>query len=132
VAVTRLHPLVRDTSRPRPDTGPDGHTGYLELAARLLDRAARAEETGDPEDPGMWPMWQPLVPHAVYVFEALTPGADGPDAAVENAAYAASMTARYQSDQGLHARAAATQRDVLAARLRVLGPDHPDTLNTRY
>ena len=33
---------------------------------------------------------------------------------------------------GDHAGAEAEYRDVLAARLRVLGPDHPDTLATRH
>ena len=81
VAMTRLHPLARDTSRPRPDARPQQHTGYLELAARLLDRAARTEEIGLPEDPAKLPMCQVLVPHAEYVFEALTSGADWPDSA---------------------------------------------------
>jgi Tetratricopeptide repeat len=132
VPVTRLHPLVRDTSRPRPDTGPDEHTGYLQLAARLLNRAAEAEEKGLPEDPAMWPKWQLLVPHAAYIFDALTSGADYPDTTIEQAAYAAGMAARYQAEQGLHSQSAVMQRAVLAAQLRVLGPDHPDTLNTRY
>ena len=34
--------------------------------------------------------------------------------------------------QGNHAAAEAEFRDVLAARLRVLGPDHPETLTTRH
>jgi Tetratricopeptide repeat len=42
------------------------------------------------------------------------------------------MTARYQADQGLRSQAAAILRDVLAADQRVLGPDHPNTLITRY
>ena len=42
------------------------------------------------------------------------------------------MAARYQADQGFHAAAEAEYRDVLTARLRVLGPDHPDTLATRH
>ncbi len=42
----RLHPLVRDTSRPAP--GPD-LLAFTELAARLLKAAAEAAgETGDP------------------------------------------------------------------------------------
>lgn len=48
IPVARVHPLVRDTSRPA--AGPD-RLSYLELAARLLGRAARAGETGLPEDP---------------------------------------------------------------------------------
>ncbi|MET8515899.1 hypothetical protein, partial [Streptomyces sp. NPDC005077] len=42
----RLHPLVRDTSRPAP--GPD-LLAFAELAARLLKAAAEAAgETGEP------------------------------------------------------------------------------------
>jgi hypothetical protein len=132
VAVTRLHPLVRDTSRPHQGAEPDEHTSYLELAARLLDGATKAEETGLPEDPAAWPTWQLVVPHAMYVFEALTCGGDYPDTTIEHAAYAAGMAARYQAEQGFHSQSEATQRTVLAARLRVLGPDHPSTLATRY
>jgi hypothetical protein len=36
------------------------------------------------------------------------------------------------ADTGDHARANAEYRDVLAAQLRVLGPDHPSTLTTRH
>ena len=35
-------------------------------------------------------------------------------------------------EQGDHAAAEAEYREVLAAKLRVLGPDHPDTLATRH
>jgi hypothetical protein len=34
--------------------------------------------------------------------------------------------------RGDHAAAEAEYRDVLAARVRVLGPGHPDTLTTRH
>ena len=48
-APARLHPLVRDTSRPAP--GPD-LLAFTELAARLLKAAAEAAgETGDPRGP---------------------------------------------------------------------------------
>ena len=127
VPVARLHPLVRDTSRPA--AGPE-RLAFVELAARLLERAAG--ETGQPEDPQMWPAWQALAPHSVAVFDNLASEPDGSDDAVEAAAYAAHMAARFHLKQGLHATAEAKDRDVLAARLRVLGPDHPDTLSTRH
>jgi len=45
-SAARLHPLVRDTSRPAP--GPDLRA-FTELAARLLKAAAEAAgESGDP------------------------------------------------------------------------------------
>jgi tetratricopeptide (TPR) repeat protein len=129
IPVARLHPLVRDTSRPA--AGPD-RLAFLELAARLLGRAAYANETGLPEDPPMWPIWQLLVPHSAMVLASLTSEPDCPDDAVEAGAYAAYMAARYQAAEGFHAVAEPEFRDVLAARLRVLGPDHPETLTTRH
>ena len=129
VPVARLHLLVRDTSRPA--AGPE-RLAVVELAARLVGRAARAEEIGLPEDPQMWSAWQLLAPHSALVFDSLASEPDGSDDAVQAAAYAAYMAARYQADQGFHAAAEAEYRDVLAARLRVLGPDHPDTLATRH
>jgi len=53
-----------------------------------------------------------------------------PDEAAEAAAFAATMAARYQAEQGLRAFAETLLAKVLAARLRVLGPDHPGTLTT--
>ena len=129
IPVARLHPLVRDTSRP---AAAGDRLAFLELAARLLQRAAAAEETGEPEDPPMWPAWQLLTPHAAQVLDNLTAELGHPDDAAKAAAYAASMAARYQAEQGLHARAEAQFARVLAARLRVQGPDDPDTLATRH
>ena len=129
IPVARLHPLVRDTSRPVPGAE---RLAFAELAARLLKRAAAAEETGLPEDPQMWPAWQLLAPHSAAVLETLASEPGGSDDAIEAAAYAADMAARYQAEQGFHAAAEAEYRDVLATRLRVLGPDHLHTLTTRH
>jgi Tetratricopeptide repeat/NB-ARC domain len=129
LAVTRLHPLVRDTSHP----GAGGaYVAYLTLAAQLLGRAADAPETGLPEDPAMWPMWQALAPHAFHVFQAVTSCQDCPDEAATAAANAARFAARYQQAQGLYPQAESVQQAVLTLRLRVLGSDHPDTLGIRY
>ena len=132
IAVTRLHPLVRDASRPRPETDPKSLAEYLKIAARLLYEAAAAEETGLPEDPGKWPMWRLLVPHATRVFGEVTSRPDCPATATEDAAYAAGMAARYQAEQGLHLQVGGLLRDVLAANLRARGADHPETLITRH
>ena len=129
VPVARIHPLVRDTSRP--PAGP-ARLAFTELAARLLERAAATEATGLPEDPRGWPAWQLLAPHCAVIFASLTVEPGGSDDAVKAAAYAALMAARYQANQGFHAAAEAQFRGVLAARLRVLGPDHRDTLATRH
>ena len=129
VPTARLHPLVRDTSHPA--AGPE-RLAFLELAAQLLRQAAAAKETGTPEDPAARPIWQLLVPHTAVVFTSLSSQPHCPDDAAAAAAYAAQMSARFQAEQGFHAAAEAEYRDVLTARLRVLGPDHPDTLTTRH
>ncbi len=128
--MARLHPLIRDASRPAA-TG-SNYLTYLGLAARLLEQATAAQETGLPEDPPMWPAWQQITPHAAHIFGHLTAQPASPDGALKAAAYAAHMTARYQANQGLHSQALPIYRDLLSARLRVLGPDPPDTLATRH
>ncbi|MFD0020619.1 hypothetical protein [Streptomyces sp. NPDC058382] len=56
----RLHPLVRDTSRPTP--GPD-LLAFTELAARLL-KSEQQKPPGRPAAPEGPPTWQLLAPHA--------------------------------------------------------------------
>ena len=128
IRVAGLHPLVCDTSRPA--AGPE-RLAYLELAAKMLQRAADDEDPGAPENPLAWPAWQLLAPHIAAVFDRLRSEPDCPDDALAAAAFAALMAARYQMVQGFHAEAEARFRDVLAAWLRVLGPDHPHTLAAR-
>jgi Tetratricopeptide repeat len=122
-----LHRLVRDASRPHPWT--DTRVAYLELATRVLARATN--EVGLPEDPPTWLTWQLLAPHAVYVFESIESEPSFPDEVAKTAASTAHMAARYQAALGTHAQAEAWYQGVLAARLRLLGADHPDTLATR-
>jgi hypothetical protein len=131
LAAIDVHPLVRDTSRPSA-SGSDDRASYLMLAAELLRRAAAADQTGLPEDPKTWPLWQALAPHAGYVFDTLAASPDCSDQAAQAAAYAAGLAARYQAAHGLYSQAEEVQRKVLAARLRVLGADRPDTLAVRH
>ena len=130
VALSRLHPLVRDTSR-RGANDPNEHEAYLTLAAELLRRAAASVKTGLPEDPARWPIWQALAPHAIYLFNTLTASSDCPDETAIATASAAALAARYQAAQGLYAQAEEAEGKILALRRRVLGADHPDTLATR-
>jgi RecA/RadA recombinase len=132
VLVTRLHPLVRDTSSPELHGTDQERAAYLDLAARLLWRAADAEETGLPEDPSMWPVWQLLAPHATHVFDSLATEPDGPDDAVVAASGAVGLVARYLGQQALYAQAEAQLRKVLAVRKKALGPDDVATLVTRH
>jgi hypothetical protein len=125
--VAQLHPLVRDTSRPSADS--DERMTFLELASRLLGRAA---ESQDPDDPQMWPTLQLLVPHIDDIFQKLADELDCPDDVMKAATSAAYVAAQYQSKQGFRAQAEALYRAVLKAETRILGPDDPDTLETRY
>jgi tetratricopeptide (TPR) repeat protein len=129
VPVLRLHPLVRDTSRPPEDRQP-----YLAAATASLARAARVEVSGLPEHPGSWPIWQRLVPHTLEILDSVA----NDDVAHTgaglrlDAACAAYMSARHLAATGAYAQADAAYRNVLAAREQALGAEHPDTLNARY
>ena len=125
-----LHPLVRDTSQPLPTE----RLPTLELAARLLEQAvsAHTQQSSAPEDPQSWPAWQLLTPHSTTVFSSVTAEPGYPDDTKKSAAFSAYMAARYLASQGAHAQAELLYRDILTTQLRVLGPDHPDTLNTRH
>jgi hypothetical protein len=134
LAVARLHPLVRDTSRP--PAGSPERLAFLKLTARLLQRASRSDQMWLPEDPLVWPMWQLVVSHAAAVFRSLAADPRCPDADAEMgaAAFAALMLmrARYLAGQGMHTQAERQYRNVLAETLRVLGLDHPFTLAARH
>jgi hypothetical protein len=132
IPITRLHPLVRDTSTPRPDVTDGDYATYLKLAARLLYRAIDAEETGLPEDPPMWPVWQVLSPHILHLFEVLTLTPDHPEDAPMVLAHAANFAARYQAAQGLRLQAEALQRELLVICEEAFGVDHPNTLDIRH
>ena len=69
---------------------------------------------GDPEDPGCWPVFAVLLPHAQA---ALDPASDGMD-----------QVARYLGASGSYAAALAVQQQVLHAREEIRGAEHPDTL----
>jgi hypothetical protein len=72
---------------------------------------------GDPEDPGCWPVFAALLPHAQA---ALDPGSNG-----------MYQLARYLGASGSYAAALAVQRQVLRAREETLSAEHPDTLTAR-
>jgi tetratricopeptide (TPR) repeat protein len=126
----RLHPLVRDASRPA--AGSQERMTLLNLAALLLRQAAAPQRAGRPENPKWWPVWQLLAPHPGYVLDSLEREPGYPEDVAAAAAYAAHRAARYDAARGLHTRAEAQFRSVLTARLRVLGDSNPDTLSTRH
>ena len=72
---------------------------------------------GDPQDPGCWPVFAALLPHA--------------QAALDPASYGMDQVARYLGASGSYAAALAVQRQVLHAREETRGAEHPDTLTAR-
>ena len=71
----------------------------------------------DPQDPGSWPVFAALLPHAQA---ALDPASDG-----------MYQLARYLGASGSYAAALAVQRQVLHAWEETRGAEHPDTLTAR-
>ena len=72
---------------------------------------------GDPEDPGCWPVFALLLPHA--------------QAALDPASFGMHQVALYLGASGRYAAALAVQRQVLRAREETRGAEHPDTLTAR-
>jgi Domain of unknown function (DUF4062) len=72
---------------------------------------------GDPQDPGSWPVFAALLPHAQAVLNP--------------ASYGMHRLGRYLGASGSYAAALAVQRQVLRAREEALGAEHRDTLTAR-
>ena len=124
ISVLRLHPLVRDTSQSA--SGIDGQgDAYIDLSGALSHAAS--PQGGEPESPATWSQWEALTPHIAYLLVEIT---DHPGAA-EDVAGAANSAARFLGARGRYQEAEQLFRQVLAARERVLGDAHPDTLATR-
>ncbi len=73
---------------------------------------------GVPEDPGCWPVFAALLPHAQAVLD---PTSDG-----------MAELARYLGASGSYAAALAVQRQVLHATEETLGAEHLDTVTARH
>ena len=86
---------------------------WRRAAAAVIEAAL----PGDPQDPGCWPVFAALLPHAQA---ALDPASDG-----------MYQLARYLGASGSYAAALAVQRQVLHAREETRGAEHPDTLTAR-
>jgi len=84
---------------------------------RAAAAVIQAALSGDPRDPGCWPVFAALLPHAQA---ALDPASDG-----------MGQLARYLGESGSYAAALALQRQVLHATEETRGAEHPDTLTAR-
>ncbi|WP_258945773.1 tetratricopeptide repeat protein [Actinomadura luteofluorescens] len=127
VLVLRLHPLVRDASRPKRNQ--DRHLG---TAVALLVDGAHGGTIGLPEDPSRWPLWQILAPHSLHLLDALSDLPNISDEVKLGAANAAYMSARHLGATGAYRQADRTYRTILDLRRQLLGPRHQDTLNAGY
>ncbi|MFJ5229189.1 tetratricopeptide repeat protein [Kitasatospora sp. NPDC088391] len=112
----RMHPLVRDAS----------HTPPTETTVRLLVDAVLSEETGYPDDPSTWSMWQALAPHVLAAFH------HPQGLRTVELAKAAHFVTNYLHQAGLLRQARAEFETLLATRRELLGDDHSDTLTTRH
>jgi hypothetical protein len=83
-------------------------------AAAAVIEAAIPE---DPEQPDRWPDFAALLPHAQTALSADSNGIQ--------------QIAAYLGSSGSYAAARELYKEVLDARIRVLGPEHPDTLTTQ-
>ena len=84
---------------------------------RAAAAVIQAALPGDPQDPGCWPVFAALLPHA--------------QAALDPASYGMYQLARYLGESGSYAAALAVQRQVLHAREETRGAEHPNTLTAR-
>jgi tetratricopeptide (TPR) repeat protein len=120
-----MHRLVQAVTR-TPDPG-DPHRAPQQIDA-ARDQATRqlADALPDLEDPAGWPGWRMLLPH----IDALISHAP-PDTDTQTTASLLGQAGGFLADQGQPDRAAGYLQRALTDDVRVLGADHPDTLQSR-
>jgi tetratricopeptide (TPR) repeat protein len=119
-----VHPVVRDSCRWQADAVTDAEQ-YRMTRLALLERATRGL---DFTDPGTWPVWRMLLPHCQIAIDEGEPDTGADELRV---AVVAHWTANYVDEVGLSVEADRLYRRALDIRMRVLGPEHLDTLATR-
>ncbi|ADP81030.1 hypothetical protein FraEuI1c_3005 [Pseudofrankia inefficax] len=118
-----VHRLVAAVTR---EDAPDGRSDEaLRVLAGLLCEVLPGDVWGNP---GGWPAWRVLLPHALAVAESARGGegqlfADG--------CWLADRTATYWQGHGQLPAAIGLFEQTLTDRERVLGAEHPDTLISR-
>ncbi|MGW9210996.1 tetratricopeptide repeat protein, partial [Embleya sp. NPDC055664] len=121
-----VHRLVQALART-----PDPHDPHRRPQAvdHARDRAAaRLADTfpTDVDHPGNWPRCRALLPHTDALTRHHTPDHD-----TAHTAHALDRAAAYQLGQGALVPTIHALRRALTTRERVLGDDHPDTLDSR-
>jgi hypothetical protein len=117
-----VHRLVQAVAR---TAGPAGESGdaAAAVAANLLVQAIPVDPISNVAG---WPWWNALLAHIDALLTHLPP-----DHTIEAALYLGDRAATYRQFQGQVTAAIAQFEQVLTDRRRVLGDDHPNTLNTR-
>ena len=120
-----MHRLVQAVTR-TPD--PDDPHRNPQTIDDARDQATRqlADALPDWQDPAAWPVWRTLLPH-IDALASHTP----PDTDTQTTADLLSQAGLFLDNQGQPVRAAGYFQRALADSVRVLGPDHPDTLTSR-
>ncbi|MFE7114679.1 hypothetical protein ACFU99_04560 [Streptomyces sp. NPDC057654] len=122
-----VHRLVQALARtPAPDDPPRQPEAIQHARDQATTLLVDAFPTGSYDEPDTWPRCRALLPHA----DALTYRYP-PDHDTAQTARVLHYTARYQIGQGVISPAIDALRRAIAARERVLGDDHPDTLTSR-
>jgi hypothetical protein len=106
-----VHRLVRTVTADQMAAGL--HDAWQQAAAIVVEAAL----PGDPEQPGNWPVYAALVPHAKAALPADSDGV--------------ADIASYLGYSGGFVAAREFSRALLKERARVLGPEHPGTLLAR-
>jgi len=107
-----VHRLVQAVTA---DHMPDELRGAWRQAAATVVEAAIPD---NPRQPGTWPVFAALLPHAQAALTADTSGM--------------TRIASYLGYSGSYVAAREVSQGMLDARDRVLGPEHPDTLTARH
>ncbi|MDI2129643.1 tetratricopeptide repeat protein [Yinghuangia seranimata] len=121
-----VHRLVQTIARTPDPHDPHRNADDIHRARDTATTSLEAAFPGDCELPEHWPRYRILLPHA----DALTHAA-APDTDTTDTADLLDCTAEYRLEQGALAAATAAFERALAARYRLLGADHPDTLISR-
>jgi tetratricopeptide (TPR) repeat protein len=117
-----VHRLVQTVVRA--SLSPDDQRQWAAAAARLVN-AAFPHEGSEVAAWEAWPACALLLPHALVVADH----AEGLEVEAETTASLRSAAGWYLWSRGQYRQALALEEQALAARRRVLGEDHPDTLD---
>ena len=125
IGTLAMHRLVQAVTR-TPSPGDPHRDPQAIDAARHQATRQLAAALPSWEDPADWATWRMLLPH----IDALASHAP-PDTDTDTTARLLNQAGLFLKGQGQPGRAAGYHQRALADRLRVLGADHPDTLNSR-